>query len=134
MGGTLSHAIRRMPNDASAALVLLSDQPLIDDSTIQRLIRAWRNRPRRIAASLYGGRAGVPAIFPRGYFRELQRLTGDEGARALLRDEDTVVRVDAPEATVDVDTAEDLAELKLGDGSSRPMRHRRRRGARRALR
>jgi molybdenum cofactor cytidylyltransferase len=64
-------------------------------------------------ASEYAGVQGVPAILPRAVFGELQALKGDKGARSLLaKSKCAVVTVDFPGGEVDVDTPEDLAELR----------------------
>ena len=72
-----------------------------------------RKQPQYIAAALYGGVCGAPAIFPRSTFRELAQLRGDTGARALLRSQsDRIVRVPMPGAALDVDTPEDLLAVE----------------------
>jgi CTP:molybdopterin cytidylyltransferase MocA len=49
---------------------------------------------------------------PRRHRRALRSLHGDEGARALLRQGDTLTLVDIPEAALDIDTPADLAKLR----------------------
>jgi molybdenum cofactor cytidylyltransferase len=80
---------------------------------LKRLAGSWRKQPQHIAAALYSGSCGAPAIFPRSSFRSLSELRGDTGARALLvRNPDRVVRVPMPSAAIDVDTPEDLLALE----------------------
>ena len=57
-----------------------------------------------MVASRYDDLRGVPAIFPRSAFPALATLRGDQGARALLRDESDPIDVIAPQAPGDVDT------------------------------
>jgi molybdenum cofactor cytidylyltransferase len=65
-----------------------------------------------IAASVYDQRVGVPAIFPRVCFSELSELRGDQGARKILeRNNYRLVRVPMSNASIDLDTPEDLAAL-----------------------
>jgi molybdenum cofactor cytidylyltransferase len=92
--------------------VLLVDQPRVDAAAIARLATAWRRRPGRPAAALYDGRAGVPAILPRRYWRAAQALHGDRGARALLRDAQAATLVDMPEAALDVDSPSDVDAMR----------------------
>jgi CTP:molybdopterin cytidylyltransferase MocA len=61
-----------------------------------------------ITASCYAGRNGVPAYFPRAAFSELARLSGDSGARELLRTAPAIV---LPHGEFDVDTPYDLAMM-----------------------
>jgi molybdenum cofactor cytidylyltransferase len=111
MGRSLSAGVAALPPAAGAALVLLVDQPRIDDQALGRLIGAWRRRPGIITAARYDGRLGAPAIFPRASFRALATLEGDAGARSILRGRDEVAAVDLPEAAYDVDTQADLEAL-----------------------
>ena len=57
-------------------------------------------------ASSYANRQGVPAWFPRASFPDLLQLTGDSGARDLLKQARTI---DLPGGDLDIDTADDLA-------------------------
>jgi molybdenum cofactor cytidylyltransferase len=94
-------------------MLLLADQAAVSADDLKRLARAWRRQPQYIAAALYAGTSGVPAIFPRSAFRDLAELRGDVGARVLLRrSADRVVRVPMPSAALDVDTPEDLLALE----------------------
>lgn len=97
---------------ARAALVMLVDQPDVDERCLRRLVAAWRRRPRVPAAAYYAGRAGVPAILPRSCWRAVRNLDGDSGARAMLRSGPAPTLVDMPEAALDIDTPADLAKLR----------------------
>jgi molybdenum cofactor cytidylyltransferase len=100
-----------VPRATSALLVTLVDQPRVDARALRRLVAAWRRRPGLAAAARYSGRSGVPAVLPRAYRRAVRELTGDSGARALLRDARITV-VDMPEAALDIDTPADRAGLR----------------------
>jgi molybdenum cofactor cytidylyltransferase len=96
-----------------AVVFLLGDQPQVSPETIDALIRAFRATGGPIVAAEYGDRTGNPVLFGRELFPELARLTGDEGARTLVRERSaTLVRVPiAAEPPRDVDTEDDYAEL-----------------------
>lgn len=109
---SLETGIAALPATTDAALILLVDQAKIEARDIGRLVSQWRKRPGKPAAARYLGRAGVPAVIPRRFFRELSALTGDVGARQLLRRlGDDVSLVDMPAAAFDVDTPDDLESL-----------------------
>jgi molybdenum cofactor cytidylyltransferase len=113
LASSIRAGIARLPASCTAVMLLLADQPAVTADDLKRLAGTWRKQPQYIAAALYAGTSGVPAIFPRSAFRDLAELRGDVGARALLRrGADRVVRVPMPSAALDVDTPEDLLALE----------------------
>ena len=112
LASSIRAGIARLPLTCAGALLLLADQAAVSADDLKRLAGTWRKQPQYIAAALYSGTVGVPAIFPRSLFPELMQLRGDAGARALLRrNAERVVRVPMPSAAIDVDTPEDLLAI-----------------------
>ncbi len=70
--------------EADAAIVLLSDQPLLRASTIALLIDTYRRTSAVLVAPRYGGRRGNPVLFDRSLFKALQAIEGDRGAREVI--------------------------------------------------
>jgi molybdenum cofactor cytidylyltransferase len=118
IGSSIGAGVRALPPGARAALILLCDQPGVSAADLRRLLNVSRRRPGRPVAAHYDGHAGVPAIFPRRFFRELRNLSGDEGARRLLRGLPGVQLVPMPSARFDVDTPDD-ARLLAARAASR---------------
>jgi molybdenum cofactor cytidylyltransferase len=113
IASSIRAAVQHLPGSCDGVMLMLADQPLVSSPTLERIAATWRKTPRSIVASVYNGVVGVPAIFPRWCFSDLMALRGDQGARLLInRFGDHVVRVDNPEAAVDIDYAEDLLELR----------------------
>lgn len=113
LASSIRAGVARLPASCTAVLLTLVDQAAVTAEDLKRLVSAWRRQPEYIAAACYGATTGVPAIFPRSTFSDLQSLRGDVGARVLLqRNPDRLVRVPMPSAAIDIDTPEDL--LKLG--------------------
>jgi molybdenum cofactor cytidylyltransferase len=105
--------VARLPATCNGVMLVLADQAAVTRDDLRRLAGTWRRRPTLIAAALYAGTAGAPAIFPRSSFPALAALRGDSGARVLLRrSADRVVRVPMPSAELDLDTPEDLLTLE----------------------
>jgi CTP:molybdopterin cytidylyltransferase MocA len=101
--------------EVRAAVVLLADQPLVGRGSVERLVAAFE-RGAKVAVATYGGKRRNPVLFSRAAWPLLLReLSGDEGARAVLRRHpDLVAEVpcDGVGDPVDVDTAEDLRALE----------------------
>jgi molybdenum cofactor cytidylyltransferase len=104
---TAGRALATIAPEASALLVALVDQPLVERELLARLLLAGRKNG--FAASDYGeGAIGPPALFPREAFPELAALSGDRGARELLRAAgDRLALVPFPGGRVDLDTPAD---------------------------
>ena len=113
LASSIRAGIARLPLTCAGALLTLADQPAVSADDLRRLAGTWRKQPQYVAAALYSGTTGVPAIFPRSMFPELAQLRGDQGARAILRrNSDRLVRVPMASAAIDVDTPEDLLAIE----------------------
>ena len=96
--------------DYDAVLLLPCDQPAVTPFHLALLIA---NGEEKIAASVYTGHTGAPAIFPRKYFPELLALEGDSGARQLLQmHKQDVVEVPLENGELDLDTPESLEAIR----------------------
>lgn len=71
--------------DVEAAMILLADQPLLQSSTIDALIVAYREHQPLIVAPRCNGQRGNPVLFDRTLFAQLAALQGDQGARPVLQ-------------------------------------------------
>jgi len=99
---------------ASAAVVLLVDQPGVGPETVRRLVGAWQDGAVAVAAS-YGGDARNPVLLDASIWAGVCATAhGDVGARAWLREHATeVVRVACDDlgSDADIDTVADLQRL-----------------------
>ena len=112
MAGSLGIGLSTLPARADAALLLVCDQPGVGANSLRRLVHVWQNHPGQAAAAQYTGQVGVPVVLPRRLWPKASQLTGDIGARRLLREEVGVLGiVPMPEAAFDVDTVRDRARL-----------------------
>ncbi len=113
MASSIRAAVETEGQNAAAILFLLSDQPLVSTPILNALVDSFRQDPDRIAACTYSNTVGVPALFPKSYFRELTELAGDAGAKTvILRHIDSVSKISFPEGGVDIDSLSDLKKLK----------------------
>lgn len=112
MGASLATGIGALSNDVDAALVLLCDQPLVDSTHLTAMREQAEVSEALIIAASYGETLGVPCLFRRVLFPELQQLQGDKGARFLIRQHrDQTEPFPFPEAATDIDTLADYAQL-----------------------
>ena len=111
----LSHSLslgarQAMQYEADAMLVCLGDMPFVTTAHLDRLIAAFGSAEGQACIASQNDQIRMPpAIFPKSRFPELVALTGDQGARALLRDAIGVPT--NPLLLGDIDTPGDLAAL-----------------------
>ncbi len=97
-----------------AALVMLCDQPMVSAALLDSLAAAHRSSGHDLVACEYEGVLGVPALFGHALFGALRALTGDEGARRVIKAyAGPATRVPFPEGRLDIDTADDAEALLL---------------------
>lgn len=99
------------PFKPDGVLIALADMPAIETVHVDRLITAFReHRGACVIRAAANGRPGNPVIFPSTWFERLKGLSGDVGARALLKDNAAaIIDVEIGEAALaDVDTPEYL--------------------------
>lgn len=106
MASSLALAAQRAIDlDADAMLVCLADMPNVTADHLLALIEA--SAVNDIVATESAGVRSPPAIFARSVLPQLIELTGDQGARHLLR---AAATIEAPTDLVrDIDTPGDLA-------------------------
>lgn len=114
MAASLRAGLAAVQARADAVVVLLADMPEVDARAIDRLIAAFdpeegREICRAVSAD---GTPGHPVLFGRRFFETLAGLTGDRGAREVIRDAGefvTDVATEGQGAIIDLDTPEDWA-------------------------
>ena len=113
IGASLACGVREVQQrfpQAHGAVIALADMPWLSSSTVERITTALR-RGAALAAPTHRGTRGHPVAIGARYFGELQALSGDEGAKALLAAhgaELELIAVDDPGVLRDVDTQSDL--------------------------
>lgn len=122
-GMGMSHSLRAGLRAAcagtlpDAVVVLLADQPLVTAAMIDRLLDAFREQPKLdYCAAGHEGMPKPPVLLSRTMFSSIEKLTGDQGARALLSEPHVFGRIEEePEECrfYDADTPEDLERIRF---------------------
>lgn len=111
---SVATGIRALSDDVGGALIMLSDMPLIGSDTIRDLL-AQRDPmdDTSIIVPHFRGQRGNPVFWPRRYFADLQTLSGDQGARSLLKAYPNAVldyECEHEGILIDIDTPEQAVE------------------------
>jgi CTP:molybdopterin cytidylyltransferase MocA len=103
-------SLRRGLDELSGAekvIVTLGDQPLITSEVVARFLREPPG-----ARAVYDGRPGHPVVLGPEHVRALMSLTGNHGARDLLRGGPEIELAGLGDLARDVDTPEDLEAIR----------------------
>lgn len=109
-----------------AVLLLVCDQPLVNEDVLLRLCAAHRETGSNVVASEYGGVWGVPCLFDRALLPELAALDGASGAKSVIERHRRIGDATAilfPGGAFDVDTPADwerwqeLETSKMGEAA-----------------
>ena len=118
MGASMRAGVRAAPGDADAYLLALADMPRITPELIASLIARYAAAGKPIVVPVCGGRRGHPVIIGAELREELLAVTGDVGAREIIRAHpEWVGEFETEDAAVvfDVDLPGDLV---VGEGDA----------------
>ena len=115
MSSSITSGLRSLleiESSLDGVIITLCDQPHVMSTDIDRLITAFTVSGPRVVAAKYGETTGVPALFSKEMYDELFTLTGDKGARQIIRNHgDLVEAVVVEKAAIDIDTLDDRDRL-----------------------
>jgi molybdenum cofactor cytidylyltransferase len=69
---------------SDAVVVLLGDQPGVSARVIDAVVGGWDGERTPVVQAAYAGRRAHPTLLDRSIWWQLERLSGDQGARELL--------------------------------------------------
>ena len=113
MGCSLALGVEQIdPLQHSGILVCLGDLPYLKVDTVQSVIERFKKLDgSRIVQPEYNERLGHPVVFPVSYYSKLVSLSGDRGAKSIIREENEYLErlsVDSSGVLRDVDRLDDL--------------------------
>ena len=111
MSSSLKAGVRALDRDCNAFLVVLADQPFVEPALVNNIISAYNEGKGLIVVPKHGRRRGNPVLFDFSLASKLLSITGDRGAKELLKEEKRNVyelQVNDPSVFLDVDTPKDL--------------------------
>jgi molybdenum cofactor cytidylyltransferase len=114
MGTSLRTGLAAIDPNASAALIVLADQPFVQPETLDTLIEYHSTTSAQIVIPTFNGFRGNPVLLDRAVLPELRGLSGDVGCRAIFGSHTEGIRkvpVNDPGILLDVDSPEDLNKL-----------------------
>lgn len=113
MSSSLQKGLENAEN-ADYVLILLSDQPFVNTTLLNEIIEKAKTTDFPIIATKYNDILGVPALFKKAVFEELNNLNEKEGAKKVIKKYEKNKRVGIihfEKAAIDIDTTADYEEL-----------------------
>lgn len=111
MGSSIANVVKQLPSKVTHVLVGLADQVAIQQSSIRKLLLSSQQQPNLIIAAKYGQTIGAPAIFPKRFFAQLAKLSGDRGAGMLIKKHQSeCLALSMPAASLDIDYRHQLID------------------------
>ena len=109
MSASLRHATAAVPDNAEGVLILPADMPDLTEDDLRQVMQAFEDASGEFLVQATGadGTPGHPVIFPTDLMSEFKLLTGDAGARTILKaNRHRLIRVALPgeHALTDLDT------------------------------
>ncbi len=99
--------------DADYFLVTPCDLPLIEDNSIEMLIKAYGDNKGEIIVPRFMGKKGHPVIFPIALQSSFKKIKGDIGARDIIKEKGCIyVDLDDPGVIADIDTLNEYMKIK----------------------
>lgn len=116
LGSTIAFAVEYLQNSKSnvdGVLITLCDQPLITADFLNLFISKFQSGKNQILATSYGNdKQGVPVLFDKVYFNDLEKLNSDEGAKEILKKYSSHMEaLTPPMDNKDLDTSEEYTAL-----------------------
>ncbi|HTD72327.1 MAG TPA: nucleotidyltransferase family protein [Steroidobacteraceae bacterium] len=99
---------------SAGILIMPADLANLKGRDLERLVHRWQASPRRLVARRIDRSGGIPLILPRWLYGRALTIEGDAGLRHLVGQlaAEQRVLVELPSAAADVDTPEDLHNVR----------------------
>lgn len=109
------HTLTQLNPTVDGVIIMVCDQPFVTPALLDTLLATHGSSGSPIVACGYAGTVGTPVYFQKRFFPDLLALSGDVGAKKIIRQNihQTAV-VPFPLGAADIDTEEDYQRLSNG--------------------
>lgn len=113
LGSAIAYVVASVgTNELDGVLIVLADQPYLTADVLLHVMQKAKATTCLISACTYAEGQGPPVYFDKSLFDSLKKLSGDGGAKPIVRRHKADVQyVSFPNGHIDIDTPEDLQHL-----------------------
>jgi len=111
MSSSVRAGLASIGNKFGSVMFLLGDQPMVDSSLIDLMLKRFYKSGKNICVPVYKEERGNPTIFSRKHFNILQGVKGDSGGRRIiLANPDDILKIDtdSPACVFNINTMDDV--------------------------
>lgn len=115
MLSSIQTGLAAQKSEARAALIVLGDQPQIEESSVRRIIEEYAQTGASIIVPSYRMRRGHPWLVARGLWTEILRMRAPETPREFLNQHQNdihYIELDTAGILQDLDTPEDYLKSR----------------------
>ncbi|MEL7563620.1 MAG: molybdenum cofactor cytidylyltransferase [Dehalobacterium sp.] len=114
MSSSVQEGIRILKEDAEleGIMIIPGDMPLIKKETINAILTEFNEKSSPIIIPVHHGKRGHPVLFAKSLFPQLMNVSGDVGAREVVRknyEQCCFLEVDDQGILIDIDCPEEYA-------------------------
>jgi molybdenum cofactor cytidylyltransferase len=116
MSTSLKRGLREIHDEFPSVMILMGDQPLLRYEVINLIIRAFKSSDKDICVPVYKGKRGLPVCFTDRFYHDMLCVTGDMGAREIIRNnpsEILAVEIEDSRCCMDIDEKADVERLEV---------------------
>ena len=107
----ITELLRSFPSIKNC-IISVCDQPFLNASVFSELIQIQKETEKGIIASKYSETIGTPVLFTEKYFKPLQSLAGEQGAKKMIENyKDDIAEISFEMGAIDIDTQADYKNL-----------------------
>ena len=113
MGTGIAAGIKQLLlSDVDSVILAVSDQPHVSSDLFSSMLALKDQSGKRIVACSYAGTLGTPVLFDKDYFNQLKSLSGNQGAKNIVKlNIPDVCPIEFEKGRIDIDTKEDYENL-----------------------
>jgi len=114
MSTSIQYGLQEIKDDFSSVMILLGDQPLLSKDTINFMLSRFWASDKGICVPVHKGKRGLPVCFSNAFYDDLFNITGDIGAREIIKNKPEhvlSVEIGDSDCFFDVDNEADLGRL-----------------------
>jgi len=115
ISSSIIKGISEINKKSDSVMIYLADQPFIDSSLINELIKIYISSKKGIAVPVNNNVWGHPVIFSLKYKSVLEKISGDYGARNIIENNiDDLIKLEVNNGAVitDIDSASDYKKCR----------------------